>query len=743
MGVSPPSAPGPDDGMASRADEDGSVCPHCGGALHATGGGPQGAAATSRLVRGSSSLGLEAERSTPEEHRSERDPLSPSHPDPLVGMVIAGRYRMLQCIGRGGMGLIYKVEHVEIGKLLALKLLAGEYSSDKRIVRRFRREALLVSRLSHPNTVQVFDYGSHEGLTWLVMELVNGKDLAFVLKTEGPMRATRLVPIIVQVCSSLAEAHGLGIVHRDIKLGNIMVTPCCQDGADLVKVLDFGLAKLKEAPELAEVTGTGGLIGTPHYMAPELISGQTVDARADIYALGAVMYRTLTGDPVFSASTPAALFQKHLYEKPMAPHLHAPQLGIAESLSAIVLRALEKNPADRFQRVEDLQSALIGLDVIGPPKLSVLMDAARLHALQQDASQAARSGAPEPPTAAEAARRRAATRDEVAAYERKLKRARWTGTLVAAIVFAAGAMGAVRLYRFAKEPPGFRGEEVEPNNSAMQANNVPFGQPVRARLGKRLDREHGDRDFFRIQIPTDAAIVSIQTSALPNMAMCTHLYETATDQLQAKFCTGNSGLDLVVPAFRLAPGTYYFAALQDRDHSGAEAQTPILENVSDDYVLTVTRANVDPSRELEPNDSSLSADELPIDHELTGMLGWVDDVDFVCAAASVPESSQRVRWIVRDALGQPRETGVVLDVTPSYGSRAGIAFHVHRANATAAVGIDDRVSPWKSEPFVLSPQPRAQCLRLQLAADPWTRTDAPVGVSADHAAWNVRLQSVP
>ena len=143
--------------------------------------------------------------------------------DPLVGMVLADRYRILGPIGRGGMGIVYKVEHTRIGKLLAMKLLAGELSRNPDVVRRFKREALTVSRLQSPNTVQVFDFGAEGGLTYLVMELVTGDDLGRVLRAEGPMPFSRLGKIVIQVCSSLAEAHQKGIVHRDIKPENLML----------------------------------------------------------------------------------------------------------------------------------------------------------------------------------------------------------------------------------------------------------------------------------------------------------------------------------------------------------------------------------------------------------------------------------------------------------------------------------------------------------------------------------------
>jgi eukaryotic-like serine/threonine-protein kinase len=665
------------------------------------------------------------------------------HPDPFAGLLIAGRYRMIECIGRGGMGLIYKVEHVELGKLLAIKLLTGELTRDRRVVRRFKREALLVSRLSHPNTVQVFDYGTSDNFTYLVMELVNGKDLAFVVKMQGPLPVARLVPIVIQVCSSLGEAHAMGIVHRDIKLGNIMVSPCCREGSDLVKVLDFGLAKLRDAPELADVTGTGGVVGTPHYMAPEQIRGRAVDGRTDIYSLGAVMYRALTGESVFSGTSSSALFDQHLHDKPIPPHERTPERGIPLDMSAIVMKALEKHPEDRFQRVEELQAALIDLNVLAAPSLNVLLDITRLGALQRDSMK--HLEVREAATLELALQRRAATRDEVAAYERKLKRQRWTSTVFACGVAALAAWAAVGLYNYATLTPSFLGMELEPNNTPQQANALPFGAALRGRIGKRLEPQQGDRDFFRIRVPDGTSVVSLRLTALPNMPLCALVYETNGDELEAKFCTGRAGLDLDAPAFRLQPGTYFIAVLQDREHEAHCGTTSVVENVSDDYVLSVHNAAAPsaPLRETEPNDALPGADEVSSGQEVVGMIGWVDDVDFVCAAPAASGASRRVRWVVDDAIDRTRDRGMVLEVTPGVGSRPGVALRVHRANAEGVVGLDDRIGPWRSEPFMLSTEARTQCLRMRLTTDPWARADVASIPLAGRELWSVRIEEAP
>ncbi len=221
--------------------------------------------------------------------------------DPLVGMLIADRYRIVEPIGRGGMGVVYKVEHARIGKLIALKLLSGALARDPGLVARFEREAAMVSQLSHPNTVQVFDFGHTDGLVYLAMEYLRGVDLGHLIRESGALDLDRTARIVIQICSSVAEAHDRGIVHRDLKPENVMVLGSGQ-GLEFVKVLDFGLAKLRESTETMNLTLRGAIVGTPYYMPPEQIRGEPVGPAGDVYALGALMYSCLTGDVVFDGA---------------------------------------------------------------------------------------------------------------------------------------------------------------------------------------------------------------------------------------------------------------------------------------------------------------------------------------------------------------------------------------------------------------------------------------------------------
>ncbi len=325
--------------------------------------------------------------------------------DPLIGFVVAGRYRILERIGHGGMGVVYKVEHVDIGKLLAMKVLSGDLSRQPAIIRRFKREALLASKLASPNTVQVFDYGTTQGLTWLVMKLVDGVDLSRLLRKVGPLSFGRIERIVSDVCRSLTEAHAQGIVHRDIKPGNIMLTGM-GTRYEAATVLDFGLAKLRSAHELNDISAKGSVMGTPGYMAPEQVRSRAVDSRTDVYGVGAVVYRLLTGRPPFVGPSSPEICALQLRQLPVPPHLRAPDRDIPVAVSAVVMRALSIDPDDRFETPNALYGAL--LDAIADTETEVV----EAEVFEGDAEKAF-------PLV-----RRCATRDEVDAYERRLLRQR-------------------------------------------------------------------------------------------------------------------------------------------------------------------------------------------------------------------------------------------------------------------------------------------------------------------------------
>ena len=285
--------------------------------------------------------------------------------DPLIGRVIADRYRIVELLGRGGMGVVYKVEHIHIGKLMAMKLLHGELARDKNTIRRFQREAEAASRLSHPNTVQVFDFGRSEGLMYLVMEYLEGRDLGELVREEGHLDFERVARIGTQICASIAEAHANGVVHRDLKPENVMIIRT-SDGREIAKVLDFGLAKLRDHAGSVSVTRAGAIVGTPYYMPPEQIRGETVDARGDIYAVGALLYKAATGVPPFVAKTPMGVLTKHLTEELVLPSRRS-GFHLPGEADAIIGRAMEKDVARRHQNADELRAESGRLPRVGRP----------------------------------------------------------------------------------------------------------------------------------------------------------------------------------------------------------------------------------------------------------------------------------------------------------------------------------------------------------------------------------------
>ncbi|HWN80679.1 MAG TPA: protein kinase, partial [Candidatus Udaeobacter sp.] len=289
----------------------------------------------------------------PEPARRPRDRRGSMGPDPWMGKVVDSRYRVIDVLGRGGMGVVYKIEHQRMGKIAAMKVLHRDLAGDKEVIGRFRREAEAVSKLTHPNTVQVFDFGTAQGALYLVMEYVRGLDIGSLIDRDGAMSFERSAPLFAQVCAALAEAHELGIVHRDLKPENILVTRT-SSGKDFVKVLDFGLAKLAEREELSEVTGRGQIVGSPYYMSPEQIRGEEeVDGRSDIYSLGSLMYKVLTGEPAFTATSPVGVLTKHLTEAVTPPSRRTAQ-RLPDGVDEIVLKAMQKRADDRYVSVGEM-----------------------------------------------------------------------------------------------------------------------------------------------------------------------------------------------------------------------------------------------------------------------------------------------------------------------------------------------------------------------------------------------------
>ena len=283
----------------------------------------------------------------------------------LVGQPVAnGRFEITSLLGFGGMGAVYEAIQKNMDRKVALKLIP---THDPTIVARFEREALTISKLVHPNTITVFDFGqSEDGFLFLSMELLEGTTLTDEIK-RGPMTARRAVHIASQMCRSLAEAHRAGIVHRDIKPDNIILISV-DDDPDVVKVLDFGIAKAVMGEDDVQLTGDGRIIGTPRYMSPEQILAEPLDHRSDIYSLGCILFEMLCGAPPFQQSSTTALMISHTQDPPpaFAAQLDTGSMShIPPGLERVVRRALAKHPDDRprdcDQLREELEAAMAGL----------------------------------------------------------------------------------------------------------------------------------------------------------------------------------------------------------------------------------------------------------------------------------------------------------------------------------------------------------------------------------------------
>jgi serine/threonine-protein kinase len=534
--------------------------------------------------------------------------------DPLLGRVIAERYRIEELLGRGGMGVVYRVEHVRMGKLMAMKLLHGALARDKDVVKRFAREAEAVSRLDHPNTVQVFDFGQSEGMMYLVMEYLPGRDLGQLIKDEGGLPFDRVARIAAQVCASVAQAHALGIVHRDLKPENVMVL---EDRAlpDFVKVLDFGLAKLREHEEAGDksITRAGSILGTPYYMAPEHIRGERVDARSDVYAMGALIYKALTGVPPFWAATPVGVLTLHLTEDVEAPSQRARALDIPPEADGIVLKAMAKDPRDRHADMEELRADL----------LAYLASVGQDEGLES--AKLLRVGGGLLPTDS-GRQRQVATRGDVDEFERRLRRRSIVGyALLAFLLVAAGGGGAWAWTHRPVEPVT---TETEPNGELEQADPLPEGVAFEAYLGKRLDPQRSDADFYRLDNPGGGRrTVRIEVSSIPNMDVTFELFRSDISHPLLTADSGGVGQPEVVPNFVIDGPTYY-VRVREIWESG---RLPT-ENVSDPYTVRWTYVEPGAHEEREVNDSLELAESIRPGEVRRGYVGWGGDEDVYCLA---------------------------------------------------------------------------------------------------------------
>ncbi len=278
--------------------------------------------------------------------------------DPLVGRTLPGGYVILDLVGIGGMGRVYRAEQTNLGRTVAVKIIHPHLVGEENAAARFITEARAASRLNHPNSVAVIDFGKTEdGQLYLVMEFLRGKDLARVQYEEGPLSFRRIVSILKQTLAALSEAHHLGIIHRDLKPENIILEQV-RTGGDFVKVVDFGLAKMRIEAVQSNITSPGIVCGTPEYMSPEQGRGDPLDARSDLYAVGVIFYQLLTGRLPFEAESPTQVVLMHITEQPEDPRAIVPERSIPSLLADVCLMALAKDPNHRFGNADEFSEAL-------------------------------------------------------------------------------------------------------------------------------------------------------------------------------------------------------------------------------------------------------------------------------------------------------------------------------------------------------------------------------------------------
>lgn len=280
--------------------------------------------------------------------------------DPYIGKTLAGKYEVIELLGRGGMSVVYKVRHLFMQRFEALKLMRTELGADNEALQRFQQESKAVAALRHVNIVTVLDFNVlDDGSPFLTMEFLEGKDLGHLIETEKFLTPERAIPLLSQVCAGLHHAHSRGVIHRDIKPSNILITTA--NGVDLPIIVDFGIAKILHADgsSVNKLTTTGQVFGSPLYMSPEQCNSQRIDERTDVYAVGCVFYHALTGVPPIMGNSPLETMMRQMNEKARPFSAVRPDHTVSPEVEKVILKALSKNPDDRYANMNELRQALL------------------------------------------------------------------------------------------------------------------------------------------------------------------------------------------------------------------------------------------------------------------------------------------------------------------------------------------------------------------------------------------------
>jgi serine/threonine-protein kinase len=278
--------------------------------------------------------------------------------DAMIGRTIADKYEIVELIGEGAMGRVYEARQLALEKDIAIKVLHKHLANDPKVKKRFHREARAASRLSHPNSLHIIDFGeAKDGTLFIAMELLDGDDLLAVIEEDAPLTPRRIYEIMKQVLSALESAHHAGIIHRDLKPENVVVLES-PSGEEHIKVCDFGIAKIQEAEGGSAITVTGFVCGTPEYMAPEQARGEELDKRADIYAAGCMLYQMLTASLPFMAESALGIITKHLTENPTPPSQRKPEWNIPLVLERVCMKAMTKDREARYPDAATMSAEL-------------------------------------------------------------------------------------------------------------------------------------------------------------------------------------------------------------------------------------------------------------------------------------------------------------------------------------------------------------------------------------------------
>lgn len=311
----------------------------------------------------------------------------------LVGQILADRYRVVRLVGEGGMGQVYEAQHVNINKRFAVKLLRPEIVSNAEAVQRFRQEAWSASSIGHENIIEIEDFATlPSGAVYLAMEFLVGQSLAERMREQPPLTFAEALDIVLQVGSGLGAAHDKSIIHRDMKPENIFLAE--KHGRSIVKILDFGIAKVSGADGNKSLTRTGTIFGTPHYMSPEQALGKPLDHRSDIYSVGVIMYELFTGKVPFEAESFMGILTKHITSTPRPPREMAPERDIPPEIEAVIMHAMAKEPDDRYQSLAEFVSDVAAIAAVSAPELLQPRTGSAVRQVHASGAMAARTPLP-------------------------------------------------------------------------------------------------------------------------------------------------------------------------------------------------------------------------------------------------------------------------------------------------------------------------------------------------------------